>query len=65
MANRCPHQGAPLSAGTLVNGIVVCPLHAWRFRLADGAPEHVGDPALTTFELRILADEVFLRIPNP
>lgn len=64
VSNRCPHQGAPLSAGTLVDGTVVCPLHAWRFRLADGAPEHPGDPSLTTYELRILADEVFLRIPN-
>jgi nitrite reductase (NADH) small subunit len=33
----CPHMGASLSGGYLENGIVTCPWHAWRFRLADGA----------------------------
>ena len=33
----CPHMGASLSGGCLENGIVTCPWHGWRFRLADGA----------------------------
>jgi nitrite reductase (NADH) small subunit/3-phenylpropionate/trans-cinnamate dioxygenase ferredoxin subunit len=33
----CPHMGGPLSEGALENGIVTCPWHGWRFRLADGA----------------------------
>src|SRR3989440_6020802 len=33
----CPHMGASLSGGYLEGGIVTCPWHAWRFRLADGA----------------------------
>ncbi len=33
----CPHMGASLSDGDVENGIVTCPWHAWRFRLADGA----------------------------
>src|SRR5260370_128338 len=33
----CPHMGASLSGGYLEKGIVTCPWHAWRFRLADGA----------------------------
>jgi nitrite reductase (NADH) small subunit len=33
----CPHMGASLSCGYVENGIVTCPWHAWRFRLADGA----------------------------
>src|SRR6266478_8589435 len=33
----CPHMGASLSDGYVENGIVTCPWHAWRFRLADGA----------------------------
>src|SRR5579863_6666388 len=31
----CPHMGASLSGGYLESGIVTCPWHAWRFRLAD------------------------------
>lgn len=33
----CPHMGASLSGGFIEKGIVTCPWHAWRFRLADGA----------------------------
>ncbi|MBY0527937.1 MAG: Rieske (2Fe-2S) protein [Gemmataceae bacterium] len=35
--DMCPHMGSSLSGGYLENGIVTCPWHAWRFRLADGA----------------------------
>ena len=30
-------MGASLSGGYVENGVVTCPWHAWRFRLADGA----------------------------
>jgi nitrite reductase (NADH) small subunit/3-phenylpropionate/trans-cinnamate dioxygenase ferredoxin subunit len=33
----CPHMGGSLSEGYVEQGIVTCPWHAWRFRLADGA----------------------------
>ena len=33
----CPHMGASLGGGFVEDGIVTCPWHAWRFRLADGA----------------------------
>src|SRR5207249_10750314 len=33
----CPHMGASLAGGFVENGIVTCPWHYWRFRLADGA----------------------------
>jgi nitrite reductase (NADH) small subunit len=35
--NRCPHRGGPLSDGIVAGGVVVCPLHAWRVCLDDGA----------------------------
>lgn len=30
-SDRCPHRGAPLSAGTIEDGCLVCPYHGWRF----------------------------------
>jgi nitrite reductase (NADH) small subunit/3-phenylpropionate/trans-cinnamate dioxygenase ferredoxin subunit len=33
----CPHMGASLGEGLVESGIVTCPWHSWRFRLADGA----------------------------
>ncbi len=35
--DTCPHMGDSLSRGHLENGIITCPWHGWRFRLADGA----------------------------
>ena len=32
----CPHMGASLGGGYVEDGVVTCPWHAWRFRLADG-----------------------------
>jgi nitrite reductase (NADH) small subunit len=34
---RCPHQGGPLADGLIGGGVVICPLHGRRFRLADGS----------------------------
>lgn len=39
----CPHRNARLSDGRLVNGLIECPYHGWRFD-ADGRCAHV--PAL-------------------
>lgn len=41
--DRCPHRGAPLSAGTVEHDCLVCPYHGWEF---DGDGEVVGIPAL-------------------
>lgn len=35
--DTCPHMGASLSEGYVERGVVTCPWHAWRFRIADGA----------------------------
>jgi phenylpropionate dioxygenase-like ring-hydroxylating dioxygenase large terminal subunit len=32
--DRCPHRGAPLSAGKLLGGVLRCPYHGWGFDLA-------------------------------
>ena len=37
LENACPHQGGPLADGVIGARMVVCPLHAYRFRLADGS----------------------------
>src|SRR5690606_4885465 len=40
--NECPHGGGPLADGILAGGRVVCPLHAFRFKLDTGECEHEG-----------------------
>ena len=47
LVDRCPHRSAPLSTGRVVDGMVECPYHGWRF---DGSgrcrkiPCLPGDP---------------------
>lgn len=34
--DTCPHAGASLSGGGVYDGCIVCPWHAWAFRVSDG-----------------------------
>ncbi len=36
LVDRCPHQGSALSFGWCEDGLVVCPLHRYRFDPATG-----------------------------
>eukprot|EP01137_Pigoraptor_chileana_P005874 Opistho-2@49547 len=38
----CPHKGADLSRANIVNGLLVCPKHQWRFDLKSGGSCHKG-----------------------
>ena len=40
LIDRCPHRGAALSLGKVVDGCIQCPFHGWRFD-ARGAAVHV------------------------
>ena len=42
---ECPHEGGPLQEGTIEDGCVVCPWHAYRFDAATGRCD--TDPALS------------------
>jgi nitrite reductase (NADH) small subunit/3-phenylpropionate/trans-cinnamate dioxygenase ferredoxin subunit len=58
----CPHMGASLSGGYVENGIVTCPWHAWRFRLADGA--WADNPRIKTgcYPVRVAGEEIQVEI---
>lgn len=67
--DRCPHMGAPLSEGDFDGEScnVVCPWHGWRFNVNDGAWADNPSIKTDTFEIRIVGDELQVRIPptNP
>ena len=58
----CPHMGASLSAGPLVDGVVTCPWHAWRFKVCDGT--WCDNPRLKVdrFEIRFQDDQIQVRV---
>jgi nitrite reductase (NADH) small subunit/3-phenylpropionate/trans-cinnamate dioxygenase ferredoxin subunit len=58
----CPHMGASLSGGCVENGIVTCPWHAWRFRLADGAWADNPRLKMGCYPVRIEGDMVQVQV---
>jgi NAD(P)H-dependent nitrite reductase small subunit len=60
----CPHMGASLSDGCVENGIVTCPWHAWRFRLADGAWADNPRIKIGCYPVRVEGDEVQVQVED-
>jgi len=58
----CPHMGASLSGGYIENGIVTCPWHAWRFRLADGAWADCPRVKIGWFPVRVENGEIQIQV---
>jgi nitrite reductase/ring-hydroxylating ferredoxin subunit len=62
-ANRCPHEGYPLSEGVLTEGhVLTCNWHNWKFDLASGETL-VGGDTLPRCAVEIRDGRVFLDIP--
>ncbi|HZS54900.1 MAG TPA: Rieske 2Fe-2S domain-containing protein [Bryobacteraceae bacterium] len=48
----CPHKGGPLADGLVGGGILICPLHAWKFDLNSGEAL-TGSCSLKTYPVRV------------
>jgi nitrite reductase/ring-hydroxylating ferredoxin subunit len=60
--NRCPHEGYPLSEGSLSpDCILTCNWHNWKFNLDTGENLFGGD-RLRTYPLEVRVDEVWIDI---
>lgn len=60
----CTHAGAKISEGQLDGKCLVCPWHDASFDVTSGEP--AGGPAFSPvprFEVRVVGDEVQVRIP--
>jgi nitrite reductase/ring-hydroxylating ferredoxin subunit len=65
IANRCPHEGYPLSEGTIGPGCVLtCNWHNWKFDLASGEAL-VGRDPVRTYEVAERGGEIFVDLRDP
>jgi nitrite reductase/ring-hydroxylating ferredoxin subunit len=65
IANRCPHEGYPLSEGTIGPGCVLtCNWHNWKFDLASGAAL-VGRDPVRTYAVAERDGEIFIDLRDP
>ena len=62
--DACPHMGFSLVGGAVEDGTVTCPLHAWRFRLADGAWLSSPRVKVGCYKVRVQGDEVQVEVPE-
>ncbi len=62
---RCPHQGALLGEGEIVDGAIVCRNHRWKFSCESG--ERIGgSPAcLQRFPHRVTDGRLEVQLPGP
>jgi nitrite reductase (NADH) small subunit/3-phenylpropionate/trans-cinnamate dioxygenase ferredoxin subunit len=63
--DMCPHMGASLSGGYVEKGVVTCPWHAWRFRLADGAWADNPRIKIGCHAVRTEGDQVQVKLSDP
>ena len=62
--NRCLHQDSPLHGGWVRDGVLVCPLHFWRYRADDGAL--LGGPGcLESLVVSEVDGRVLVDVPDP
>ncbi len=65
IANRCPHEGYPLSEGTLgPDCVLTCNWHNWKFDLRSGAALIGRDP-VRTYPVALRDGEIFLDLADP
>ena len=63
--NRCPHEGFPLSEGSLSSAcILTCNWHNWKFDLESGENLYGGD-RLRTYALEIRGDDIWIDVAEP
>ncbi len=59
----CPHMGASLSAGTVCDGTVTCPWHAWRFCIREGTWRDNPRLKVDRFDVRVENGQIMVRLP--
>jgi nitrite reductase/ring-hydroxylating ferredoxin subunit len=63
--NRCPHEGYPLSEGSLSSGcILTCNWHNWKFNLESGDNLFGGDQ-LRIYPIDLRGEEIWVEIIDP
>jgi nitrite reductase (NADH) small subunit/3-phenylpropionate/trans-cinnamate dioxygenase ferredoxin subunit len=65
MDDECPHMGASLALGRLVEDHVECEWHHWRFDLSTGQNAYKEWARVAIHEVRVRGDDVLVRIVEP
>lgn len=59
--NRCPHQDYPLGRSPVLDNLVLCIGHGWRFNIKTGQCYSASGMDVCTYEVVVEGDEVKIR----
>ena len=63
-SNVCPHMGALLSHGCVVQGFVECPMHHALFDIRTGESDgSVTDRRVRTYAVKLEGDDIYIDLP--
>jgi nitrite reductase (NADH) small subunit len=62
MDNICLHRGGPLGQGTIENGKIICPWHAWAWDPRTGEAAHSASAKIRVYPLKIDNGDVLIEI---
>jgi nitrite reductase/ring-hydroxylating ferredoxin subunit len=61
--NQCLHQDSPLAGGIVRDGVLMCPLHFWRYDARSGRVT-TGTVGLDRFPVEIVDGEAVVLVPD-
>ena len=61
--NQCLHQESPLAGGIVRDGVLMCPLHFWRYEARTGRVT-TGTTKLERFPVEIVDGEATVVLPD-
>jgi nitrite reductase (NADH) small subunit len=62
MDNICLHRGGPLGQGTIENGKIICPWHAWAWDPATGEASHTSSVKVAVYPMKNENGDVLVEI---
>jgi nitrite reductase (NADH) small subunit len=61
----CRHQDGSLAPGKIEGEVVECPLHFWHYNIKTGQLlDYLDGVRLTTYEVKVIEDQIYLEIAN-
>ena len=63
--NICPHVGGILHSGQLKDGVIVCPIHQWKFDVKTGKCIWPGKCEIATYPVKVDGGYIYVDINSP